>query len=55
MQTLGTSFNADCLDFLYADGGDDDKGIADGTRYALIGPPRGLGSKVKDEFVYLIL
>lgn len=52
---IGSTFNQDCLDFLYVDHGSDHMEIADGTWYALIGSPRGLGSKVREESTYLIL
>jgi hypothetical protein len=52
---IGSAFNQDCLDLLYVDRGNDHMEITDGTRYALIGPPSGLGSKVREESRYLIL
>lgn len=52
---FGTTFNQDCLDFLYVDGGDDDNDLADGLWYAAPGTPRGLGDRIEGDMTYLIL
>lgn len=52
---FGTTFNQDCLDFLYVDGGDDENDLADGLWYAAPGAPQGLGDRIEGDMTYLIL